>query len=143
MPLPATQDELQTLAFEVAFCYYTPEQLSQRYDIEPEQLEALTREPRFRRLVLKAEREIDEAGTHMKVAARKLVNSLVPSIANIANDPTQSPSDRLAAFKQLVSIAGVATDASSVGGGGGFQINLNIQTASAEVTHARTIEDDG
>lgn len=127
MAIPSKQtDALKTLAFEYALQYYPPEELADRFGVPLEQLQSLSSAPEFRKMVLTARREIDEQGTQMKIAARKLAAELLPTIAQIVTNERYDVSDRLNAYKQLAGLAGA--DATSADGNGGFAVNIQINT---------------
>ena len=98
------------IAFEVALGYYTPAEISQKFGIAAEHMQALCASPPFQQAVLAYRREIDEAGTTFRVRARKLVSVVLDDLGTIATNDSVDPSDRINAIRELARYAGYANE---------------------------------
>lgn len=114
------------LAFEVALKYFTPDQLCRRFDLSPEQFEAVLQEPVFLREVDKRRREIDESGEQFKFKARKWASLLLEDLAAIAADDTASHGDRIKAFAEIARMAGYGREDVQPQGNNAFQVNIHV-----------------
>lgn len=121
-----TAERLETLAYELALEYHSPEELAARFSLPASVLTEMASMPEFRSRILDQRRKIDESGDQTRLLARRLVNQLVPSMATLADDDTQEAKDRIAAFKVLKEVAGIA-DTENGPAGGGFAIQINLQ----------------
>lgn len=126
MSTQMTAERLETLAYELALEYHSPEELAARFSLPVSLLEQMVDEPMFQAKVLDQRRKIDESGDQTRLLARRLVNQLVPSMADLANSPSEEAKDRIAAFKVLKEVAGIA-DTENGPMDGGFAIQINLQ----------------
>lgn len=125
------------LAFEVAFKYYTPEELQQQFDLTLEQYTAITRDPTFVKAVQAYRREIDETGADFKVKARKLAFVVLGDLAVLAQDITLEPKDRIDAIREISRLAGYGLKEEGAGGAApafALQIVLNPATGAVGTT---------
>lgn len=120
-----TKELVQELARELAYGYFSPEQLAERYKIPEDMVHRLQDSPEFKSLVLKEQRDVDEKGSNIKVAARKSVQVLIPEIAHAAGDQNLDMQDRINAFKELVRIAQITKD-EGTSGAEAFSVNIQI-----------------
>lgn len=124
MTAPARLPE-QDLAFEVALCYFTPEELMLKFGLTAAQYAGITSTEKFKKAVSLYRREIDEAGTEFKIKARKFAALVLDDLIEIAVDQDASHADRIAAIKELARLAGYSTP--EVAGGNtmqAFQVNI-------------------
>ena len=120
-----TTETLKSLADELAFGYFTPEELATRYDLPAPQILKLAENSEFSKLVLDARKGVDEKGHKTRLMARKLVAELVPEVARMVVNQQAEYADRLNAFKQLVAIAQI-TNEDTGQAGSGFAVNIQI-----------------
>lgn len=120
-----TIERLEELAQDVALRYHPPSELAIKYGLDDASLQSLLAMPEFKRLVLRFNRKIDEEGSKLRIAARRAVAELVPVLFGIARSPEFPTADRVAAFKQLVSVAGL--DNQPVPMGAAFAVNIQLQ----------------
>ena len=121
-----TTDRLNTLAYELALGYHPPAELAVRFGVPVQLLQSIADEPAFSKLVHDARRKIDETGEHTRLLAKRLMSQLVPVMAQMARNEMLEPKDRIAAFKELKSVAGVSDEDKGNGGTFAIQINLGV-----------------
>ena len=121
-----TKELVQELAREIAFGYFTPEELAERYQLPPTIVDRLKDSPQFRAQVLRNQREIDEKGEQITLMARKSVQVLVPEIAAMAADSGADYQDRLTAFSHLTKLANLAKE--DTNSADAFSVNIQINT---------------
>lgn len=126
MSTQMTAERLETLAYELALEYHSPAELAARFSLPVSLLEQMADEPMFQAKVLDQRRKIDESGDQTRLLARRLVNQLVPRMASLANDDNEEAKDRIAAFKVLKEVAGIADESAGAGTGFAIQINLGV-----------------
>lgn len=125
MSTEMTAERLETLAYELALEYHSPEELAARFSLPANVLTEVAHLPEFKARVLDQRRKIDESGDQTRLLARRLVNQLVPAMARLADSDSEEAKDRIAAFKVLKEVAGIAdTEGGPLGGGFAIQINL-------------------
>ena len=119
-----TKELLQELAREIAFGYFTPEELAERYRLPADVVNRLEESPQFRAEVLRNQREIDEKGEQITLMARKSVQVLVQEVAAMAADKQADYQDRLTAFSHLTKLANLAKE--DTGRAEAFSVNIQI-----------------
>lgn len=122
---------LESLAFEVALRYFTPDELQVKYDLTAEQYDRLMQLPAFQRAVDAYRREIDEEGQHFKIKARRMASEVLDTFFELANDATAAPGDRINAAKALCQYAGIDKDA-GVSVNDGFQVNIQVNNGGGD-----------
>jgi len=94
------------LAFETALGYYTPEELRLKYELSPQKHAVLETTDTFKRAVQAYRREIDEAGEHFKLKARKMASEILDVLFEIAGNPEATDKDRILAIDNMCKYAG-------------------------------------
>jgi len=105
--LESTQKNwIADLAFETALGYYTPGELRLKYERTQHRHRILEQTGTFKKAVQAYRREIDEAGDHFKLKARKMASELLDVLFEIAADETTTAKERIQAIDNLCRYAG-------------------------------------
>ena len=124
--VPAKDNWVHDLAFEVALGYFSPEELQRKFELSEEQYAEVQAFESFQQAVQTYRRQIDEDGTEFKLKARKLASETLPVLAQIAADPAAAQTDRINAVKELCRLSGYMQEKQDSGGGSGFSVTINV-----------------
>ena len=100
------QNWIADLAFETALGYYSPEELQLKYELSSQRFAILQNTKTFKQAVQAYRREIDEAGEHFKLKARRMASEVLDVLFELAGDPNTSSGDRIKAVDHLCKYAG-------------------------------------
>lgn len=140
MPARTPQNWVQSLAFEVALEYFTPEDLRLKFNLDEETYRRVTALPDFRRAVADYRREIDDDGIAFRLRARKGAEDVLTEIYAMAFDQSAKMSERLAAARTLCEYAGYTKDKKEEGGGVRLQIITNLGLSQEDVGQTYTVQ---
>lgn len=126
---PTADNWVQSLAFETALEYFTPQELQRKFELTPEAFQKITQVDAFQRAVADYRREIDDEGIAFRLRARKAAEQILSELYEMAFDQTIDAKDRLKAMEMMCRYAGFESQAKD-GGGGGLKLqiytNLNL-----------------
>lgn len=126
---PTTENWVQSLAFEVALGYFTPQELQTKFQLTPEAYSKITELDAFRRAEADYRREIDDEGIAFRLRARKSAEQVLEELYAMAFDRTIAAKDRLKAMEMMCRYAGFESQAKD-GDSGGLKLqiytNLNL-----------------
>lgn len=142
--IPQTADNwVQSLAFEVALGYFTPEELQLKFDLSPEAYEKITHMPAFRQAEGDYRREIDDEGIAFRLRARKAAEQILMELYEMAFDRSIEAKDRLKAMEMLCRYAGFESQAKEGNDGGlKLQIYTNLNMGGQDRTYSIEIPTD-
>lgn len=120
------------LAAEMAAQIHDTKTIAKRFDITLAQLRELTREPAFNKMLEEFTREWESpmnVKERVRLKAAIAAEDGLAELYGIFQDVDLAPAARLDAFKQITTLADVQPSrAGDGGGGGGFQISINLGT---------------
>ena len=135
MTLPSRSENwVADLAFETALGYFTPEELELKFSLTSERRRLIEASVDFQRAVALYRREIDETGEEFRLKVRKLASALLPELAAIVSDDSQSASDRISAYKEIARLSGYGREEAPGQGSPTFALQINFSGQTAPIT---------
>lgn len=115
----------------------TVEDLIQRNQLTPDQLQLLVSNPIFREDLKRMREEVREKGLTFKVKSRTMAEELLKTTWDITQDPTTSPAVKADLIKAVVEWGDLRPRKEGGGdnAGGGVRILINLGENTREITY--------
>lgn len=107
MSLSKAQQDI--LAREIAMQVDSPQGLAERFNLPPQQIQAMLDSPEFVQKVKEYDRELLDSGDRIRIRARTFIEEILPTLAETATTAIH-PSDRSRAIELLTKLAALAAD---------------------------------
>lgn len=133
-----------TICVELAAGLSTQDDILNKYDLTEDQWSRMKKSPFFKKMLKQAIEKLSgdmNASARITLKSELMLEDALPVLDEIAHSKDLATAARLEAIKQMASNAGRnKTNAEGGPGGGGFAVNISINTRTGEASAKPAIE---